>query len=925
MCPERVSQHLFLTTFLVFCVLVPTRSSTAFGSVGVLDAPFRCFPVGYLSRSPRVADLNTDGHLDVICVNTGVNGLGGSVSVLMGNGDGTLQPKVDYEVTSPRDAALVHVNSDGWLDLVVCGYEGGSGYLVILWGLPDGSFVGRIKTLFTGYPWSMDCGDLTGDGHTDVAIASTADAGAWLRIYPGHGDGTFGPPGSYPGPYAHDLEICDLNNDGRPDVIESGVLPDGVIVRLNLGAGALGHATGWTAGRTPNGLLLQDVTEDGVIDITVASSETYIDSGIWILPGIGDGTFQEAIFLPDPADLNGVTSGDFDGDGVIDLVAICHCNQISWFKGRGGGAFDASKKFITLDSPTGIEAADFNHDGRPDIVVSGRNSAAVAIHASLPDSAFGPWERIPAGHGPHGLAAADFNLDQMIDLAIPNLQSSSFSILLGRPSGTFDLPLSATISAGPWAADAADFDGDGFPDLAIAQLSGKRVTLMKGLGDGTFSVFLDLPLEDRPMAVLLKDLSADGRIDLVVGLESATIQPNRLLVYRATEFGDFEPWEEQELPDRPIGGFLALDLNQDSRLDLITATNADSVVVLYGLEDGHLGDRRTFWSDASGYDLASGDFNSDGNPDLVVPRASWYGGVSILMSAGDGTFGPPHFIATGIDPTGVAVHDIDYDGALDVLIAHSGTNSVGILKGNDLDGFLPVEFYGTGMEPWSLLVLDIDDDLRPEVLTADAHSSTVTILSDQVDSPTPVFLNSFHARLSTHTTVELNWETSSQRQESDFRIMAASQADEWDVEPRALDGFRFTAVDQLAHRKISSVVSYRLLLKTGTGEWFSLAEQDVHVADSAPKLLGPVPNPLVSDTRLSFELAFPQRAVLSVLDIQGRTVIQLLNSLAPEGRTEVYWDGRDARGVPVASGVYAVHLETAQGMADTRLVVIGRR
>jgi hypothetical protein len=189
-----------------------------------------------------IADLNADGRPDLAVANLNSN----TVSVLLGNGNGTFGVKTDFGVGSaPVSVAIADFNADGRPDLAVAngGYGVGSTVSVLL-GNGDGTF--GAKTDFgTGIiPSSVAIADLNADGRSDLAVANN-NSGT-VSVLLGNGDGSFGSETEFgigSGPLS--VAIADINADGRPDlaVANSGSFPDyigTVSVLINTGAGTLG-------------------------------------------------------------------------------------------------------------------------------------------------------------------------------------------------------------------------------------------------------------------------------------------------------------------------------------------------------------------------------------------------------------------------------------------------------------------------------------------------------------------------------------------------------------------------------------------------------------------------------------------------------------------------------------------------------------
>ncbi|PYX45179.1 MAG: hypothetical protein DMG79_19820, partial [Acidobacteria bacterium] len=160
-----------------------------------------------------LGDFNGDGKLDVVV-------LEGVFFVMLGNGDGTLQPSQTVSPAFAVNAAVAaDFNGDGKLDLLACGYDSstGSSSVVFLQGNGDGTFQSGITSIAGGAvsPLALAIGDLDGDGKLDVVVAN---ASGFDRLL-GNGDGTFQSRLSFATLFAPALALVDLNGDGKLDIV----------------------------------------------------------------------------------------------------------------------------------------------------------------------------------------------------------------------------------------------------------------------------------------------------------------------------------------------------------------------------------------------------------------------------------------------------------------------------------------------------------------------------------------------------------------------------------------------------------------------------------------------------------------------------------------------------------------------------------
>jgi hypothetical protein len=362
-----------------------------------------------------------------------------------------------------------------------------------------------------------------------------------------------------------------------------------------------------------------------------------------------------------------LVSADLDGDSDIDLAVINeYGSSIAVFLnnyGKGGGfarlANPAGKPRDEPDNratnfgPTGGGIADFNHDGRLDVVTADYhgNSVSVLLNAGGGALSLGV-ATYPTVDGAEtsNLAVGDVNGDGNPDVLATNPMTASVSLFLSQAGGTLapaiTVPVGDTAGARPYSAVIADFNGDGNNDLAIAEETSNALVVRLGHGDATFGDELAYPINGTP--------------DYIV---------------------------------------IARDMNLDKVPDLVCAArNGDTVSVLLGRGDGTFRkavvtsvvpagvklDKGHPW--LGPYSVAVADVNRDGVPDIVTPN--FVGdSVSILLGIGDGRFDPaieikygaptdPMFTVT--TPYGIVVEDFNGDGKPDIATANAGSDDLTI-------------------------------------------------------------------------------------------------------------------------------------------------------------------------------------------------------------------------------------------------------
>ena len=347
------------------------------------------YAAGTNPASVAVGDFNRDGVPDVAVANYGSN----TVSVLLGNGDGTFQPALTLAAdANPEFVAVSDFNRDGVPDLVVA--CSGSNSVSVFLGNGDGTFQPARNFAANGGQ-SVAVGDFNGDGVQDLAVAdynlNNVPGSDTVSVLLGNGGGTFQPARTFAtaGMNPVTVAVGDFNGDGRPDLAvtnsantSSGAVPGNVSVLLGNGDGTFQPARTLNVGITPAFVAVRDFNGDGRQDLAVAN---FRSSTVSVLLGNGDGTFLAARNFAAGAGPLSFAVGNFNGDGVSDLAVanfdfnIQGPNTVSVLLGNPDGTFQAPLSFGAGTNPDSVAVGDFNGDGLQDLAVANFNSNTVSV------------------------------------------------------------------------------------------------------------------------------------------------------------------------------------------------------------------------------------------------------------------------------------------------------------------------------------------------------------------------------------------------------------------------------------------------------------------------------------------------------------------------------------------------------------------
>jgi hypothetical protein len=696
---------------------------------------------GRFARNTEIGDFNGDGKPDLLISNQCVSDTDctqGTLAVLLGNGDGTFQPAVVSNTAAVLSTvAIGDFNHDGKLDVAVdngCPDIGcTTGSVNILLGNGDGTFQTPVAYPAGGNIFSVEAGDVNGDGKLDLIVVNGSNSAGVLL---GNGDGTFKPVSTF---------------------------------------------TTSTSGNSA--VFLGEFSGDNKLDLAVVTSSC--DStptctrSVNVMLGNGDGTFGSPVGNQSTLGLNSqaVALGDVNGDGKLDLAVVddcvpptatCTTEFVDVFLGNGDGTFKTAKSSVPSSTDiTFVGFGDLNGDGKPDILTVDPDAAFATVMLGAGDGTF----QIATGYETEGTspvfgALGDLNGDGKTDLAIANsCQVNSQStctgtvlVLLGNGNGTFqgqpDYPVTGNSSLGSLAV--ADFNGDGRPDLAELVLNTNNVSfpsasirVMLGQADGSFvagasSAVANTVVNPFNTPLVVGDFNKDGKADLATTtcLQQACTTTG-LAVLLGGGDGTFNP--PLFSAPLPTTALAVGDFNGDGKLDLASVTNNCSdpndlvcnngvVNILLGNGDGTFQAPVNYpFVGAETGSVAVGDLNLDGKLDLVVANRNCgefdcpMGTLSVLLGNGDGTFQTAVNYSSGdFGANSVALSDLNGDGKTDLVVSNvgpcfsepCGISSIGVLLGKGDGSFQAAATTGAPSvsgDVRSIAVADFDRDGKQDL------------------------------------------------------------------------------------------------------------------------------------------------------------------------------------------------------------------
>ena len=632
-----------------------------------------------------------------------------------------------------------HFNGDGLLDVTVVNrYSPGTlliGSVSVLSGRFDGQFtLSSTQQTTGGTNWATEA-DFNNDRHPDIAAVNDDS----VIIFMGDGNGGFNVNATIPTGFNSVHVIAeDMTGDGNPDIVVTqqyiGQSSGRVILLRGNGAGAFTPMTPSPVAQSPIGATTGDFDGDGIPDVVTTSTLT---GNVSFLKGLGDGNFAPRVNSGIGASGSSfVAAADFDRDGQLDLAVTSEDigKSLLILHGYGDGTFSVAGSRITGSDPRNPVLCDFDRNGWTDIAVPNQGSSSVSVLYNAPGGVFSVPSNFGTDWGPTQASIADLNFDGYCDVITAN-SANSVSVLVGGVGGTLGAP---SIDAGnsPLGAATADFNGDDNLDLAVANRDDNTVSILRGDGEGGMSLSQIMAVATAPGSLTAGDFNADGFPDLAVasqGTVSSTQNDAVQILYNDTT-GGFTLGHTLVVGDLPLEVRTA-DFNFDGSDDIVVANSRTDKVSFYFSEPGNqFSNVKNIRIGSPQRSVAVGDFNSDGMLDVVAGHMG-ENAFTVLLATPNLSFQTSTPVSLGgtsyLDQVAVADLNGDLNDDLAIISQSNdpfGNGTLTILTGTGQGGFnAPFPGLQTGVVPEALAIMDLDRQGGLDIMIANRLENDVQI------------------------------------------------------------------------------------------------------------------------------------------------------------------------------------------------------
>ena len=470
----------------------------------------------------------------------------------------------------------------------------------------------------------------------------------------------------------------------------------------------------------------------------------------------------------------GITKGDFDNDGKLDVVTTLYsgAKRFSFQKGLGNGKFASPIQNGNFGNSTqDIKSADFNNDGNLDIAYI--NLTGVFIWHGQGNGVFDSITTLTLTNGKY-LALGDFNEDGAMDIVatISNSQFTLFTGTVGNPTsfGSTVFNVTGTIvnmevadmdgdnhkdvvshtssgvyisknnngslgnfftgvnvaTSGTGAADLTlcDIDNDSDIDVITTNKTSNNISVLKNNGTGTLTFHALYATEAGPDGIDNIDINQDGFKDIIV----ANMSAYTVSIFFGSTGGVLTLYQTTQAAGAPRA-IVSGQFTTDTYVDFVTTQQAGAYI------NSFVGNAANNYLQTNLFDVAAspsssfaGDFNGDGNQDVAITHSTG-NSVQIYLGNGAGGFSAGATLATGTTPVYITGSDLNSNGTIDLVVVNNGSNNISVFYGTGSGTFSTATNYTVGTAPVQAKIGHLNGDAFADIVVTNSGSSNFTPLT----------------------------------------------------------------------------------------------------------------------------------------------------------------------------------------------------
>ncbi|WP_304065242.1 FG-GAP-like repeat-containing protein [Pedobacter glucosidilyticus] len=743
------------------------------GSIGVLSfSSIVNFTAGINPVAVAVGDIDGDGKPDLAVCNSSSS----TVSVIRNtssNSTLSFASKIDFATgTNPNSVAIGDMDGDNKPDLTTANSHSNTVSVIRnTSSIGVVSFDSKVDFVTNTRPSSVSISDIDGDGKLDLAVANgSAGTVGVLRNTGSIGIVSFASKVDFAtvtSPFS--VNIGDIDGDGKPDLAATNFNDNSVsVLRNTSSSGIVSFASkvDITTGTNPYSVAIGDLDGDGKPDMAVTN---FGSNSIAILRNTDLIPPTITSFSPlsaKPGDVITITGTDFNATAN---------NNVVFFGTAKATVTAASATSLTVTVPTGASYAPIS------VLNTGNSLSAQTLSNFTPTFSpsktgislldFSPRQDFSAGNSTYSVATGDLDGDGKLDMAAVNYGSNTLSVFHNTSSSgsitssSFATKVDFTTGTFPIAVSITDFDGDGKLDIVVANYGGHSVSVFRNtsttgsITTSSFAAKVDFATGLQPTSIAVGDFNKDGKPDIATanpGHNTFSVLQNTASSGSITTNSfaakvDFALASGASPQSITVG-----DIDGDGKLDIATANASINTVSIF--QNTHVGGDISSSSFATKVDfntelgpwaVSITDVDLDGKPELIVANRnnnslSVFQNIHSTGNIASSSFATKVDFATGAGngPYALAIGDIDGDAKPDFATANANSGTVSIFRNTSSVGSISTSSLATrvnfnvGSSPLSIRIADLDGDSKPDIATANSQSNGVSVLRNTEIPPT---------------------------------------------------------------------------------------------------------------------------------------------------------------------------------------------